>query len=244
MRLVQNINSFHKGQILSGSMLKLIAAVSMLIDHAAYLLAPVIPRMTVPLFVILGKEVTLYYLMRKVGRLAFPIYCFLISEGISHTKNKQHYSFRLFLFALISELPFNLMSAGHLFGPKQNVFFTLLLGTLFIQVFERKKEGFQKTILMLMLLAAAYFLRADYGVSGAILVLLLYICRGQRTLQTVLSYPMLSGGVAAFLAFIPINMYNGQRGFIKKAALKYAFYLFYPLHILLLLLVRFILENG
>lgn len=244
VRQMQNRNLFYNVHILSGSMLKMIAVVSMLIDHTAFVLEPVLPWMSVSLLVFQGKEITIYYLMRKIGRLAFPIYCFLISEGISHTKSKRNYSLRLFLFALISELPFNLMIAGNLFSPKQNVFFTLLLGTHLIQVFESKIDSFQKTFLMLILLAAARFLRADYGVSGAVLVLLLYLCRGQRTLQTVLSYPMLSGGVAAFAAFIPISMYNGKRGFIKTAAAKYAFYLFYPLHILFLLLIKSMLGNG
>jgi len=122
-----------KLKILNGSWLKLIAIISMLIDHTAHMLAPTLPLLSKPIFSILGESITIYYIMRKVGRLAFPIFCFLISEGFYHTRNRIKYSLNLFIFALISELPYNLLrtcgkSVFHING--QNVFFTLLLGTI------------------------------------------------------------------------------------------------------------------
>ena len=95
-------------RILSGSMLKLLAIISMTIDHSAVILYPVIDAMRVPIS-IGGRAITLYWVMRKLGRLAFPIFCFLISEGYAHTGNKVRYGLRLLIFALVSELPFNLL---------------------------------------------------------------------------------------------------------------------------------------
>ena len=104
---------------LSGSTLKLIAIVSMLIDHVA---AAVIVRVlyaghwTEQLYQI-------YRVMRSVGRIAFPIFCFFLVEGFEHTRDRKKYALRLFLFALISEIPFDLaFSAEILEVQYQNVF--------------------------------------------------------------------------------------------------------------------------
>ncbi|MBQ3556810.1 MAG: TraX protein [Oscillospiraceae bacterium] len=218
-------------------MLKLIAVVSMLIDHSALLLGAEIPLLTFPL---LGDKITVYYIMRKIGRLAFPIFCFLISEGLVHTRDRSRYILRLFCFAVISELPFNILVSGNLFyAGKQNVFFTLLLGSLLICISERERSEGENAILMAFILAVAVLIKPDYGLSGVILILLIYCFRTRPALQAVTAYPLLSGGFAALAAFIPINLYNHRRGFIKSPALKYAFYIFYPLHILLLAAVKF-----
>ena len=93
--------------------LKLLAVVTMLIDHMGFTLFP--------------HAVW----MRAVGRLAFPIFCFLIAEGCAHTHDKKRYAGRLLLFAVLSELPFNLMCSGQwLSWNYQNVLWTLLIGAL------------------------------------------------------------------------------------------------------------------
>lgn len=229
--------SCSKLRCLSGSALKLIAVVSMLIDHSALLLGAELPLLTVPL---LGDKITLCYVMRKIGRLAFPIFCFLISEGLVHTRDRTRYLLRLLCFAAISELPFNILVSGNLFyAGKQNVFFTLLLGALLICISERKQSEGENAVLMIFVLFVSLLVKPDYGMSGVILILLIYCFRTRPALQAVTAYPLLSGGLAAFAAFIPINLYNHQRGFIKSPALKYSFYLFYPLHSLLLAAVKF-----
>lgn len=235
--MLKNISA-NKFKILSGSALKLVAVVCMAIDHAALLLAPEIPVMLTP-FSIGGRAITLYWIMRKIGRLAFPIFCFLIAEGFLHTKNKKRYATRLLLFALLSEIPFNLMLSGSLFYyGSQNIFFTLFLGLLMMHAFETVRGEWKKFAVMAAIGVIASLLKADYGLHGVLLVFLMYLFRNAPAVQAVFSYPLLSGGIAAFAAFVAINMYNGTRGFIKTPFLKYAFYAFYPVHILVLLLFK------
>ena len=229
-------------KILSGSMLKLIAIITMLIDHAALVLAPQIPLLTVPFVTIAAKEISLYFLMRKIGRLAFPIFCFLVTEGFAHTKNKKRYAISLLLFALISEIPFNMLNGGQMMNLKtQNIFFTLFLGVMMLTVFEYVRKELFRAILFIGIGIIAVLVKSDYGLKGVLLILLMYLLKNRPAVQAVLSYPLLSGGVAAFAAFVPINMYNGQRGFIKSPVMKYAFYLFYPVHIVLLIGIKHIL---
>ena len=224
-------------KILSGSMLKLLAVICMLIDHTAGTLVWVIPALAAP-FTILGKSLTIYWIMRKIGRLAFPIFCFLIAEGYYHTRNKKKYALRLLIFAFISEIPFDLKHFSLFDLSSQNVFFTLFLGLALIGIFESRTKQWEKFLLMAMVAGIAYFLGADYGLPGALLVLVIYILRNHPAAQALVAFPLLSGGPAAFAAFIPINLYNGQRGFIKTPALKFLFYAFYPLHILILVGIR------
>ena len=231
-------------KILNGSVLKIIAVISMFIDHFALLLAPQIPLLTAELFSIGTKTITLYYIMRRIGRLAFPIFCFLVTVGFRHTKSRKHYALRLLIFAAISEIPYNLMKSGHLFYPgSQNVFFTLFLGVIFLYIYEADYSELLKLSLMILLGAATIILKPDYSLGGALIILLIYVLKEKPVVQMVLSYPLLLGGVFAVSAFIPINMYNGKRGFINSPVLKYCFYLFYPVHILALVIIKLILMN-
>lgn len=236
-------SSLDRFRVLSGSMLKLIAVISMFIDHSGFVFCYEFPEMTQTLFRFMGQNVTLYYMLRKVGRLAFPIYCFLIGEGLTHTKNQKIYLLRLLVFALISEIPFNLMVSGKLFtSANQNVFFTLFLGALSICLYENMKNRLLNALLMLAILAVSIHLKADYGAAGVVVILLIYILKDRPIVQALAGYPLFSGGIWATAAFIPINLYNGQRGFIKSRVLQYAFYLFYPLHMLLLVGIKSLLK--
>jgi len=229
-------------KILSGSVLKLVAMISMLIDHTAVILAAELDFMSVPILTIAGRKVTLYYIMRRLGRIAFPIFCFLITEGFCHSRSPKKYALRLLIFALMSEIPFDLMLSGRVFDPSnQNVYFTLLWGVLLLYIFEHAGNEIRKAVLMIAVMILAVFARADYGLNGAILILLIYLLKNHAAAQAVLAYPLLSSKVA-FFSFLPINMYNGNRGFIKSNSLKFACYAFYPLHILILLMIRLILN--
>lgn len=131
---------------LSGSTLKLIAIITMLIDHIG---AAVIARL---LIAGQGSEMLykIYYAMRAVGRVAFPIFCFLLVEGFFYTGSRKKYALRLFGFALLSEIPFDLAFSGKTleFGY-QNVFFTLLIGLLTIMLFDAvvKKQEWHPVLL-------------------------------------------------------------------------------------------------
>lgn len=212
---------------LSGSALKLLAAITMLIDHGALIFSAFLTGQVV-------------YVLRQVGRLAFPIFCFLAAEGYVHTRNKKRYAWSLLLFALISEVPFDLMLRGSLSLDNQNIYFTMFFGVLMMFFYENT-DGLKRALLMLCVGVTTILLDVDYGIRGVLLIFLLYVLRGKPFAKTALAFPLLSGGWAAFAAFIPINLYNGKRGFIQTSWLKYSFYVFYPAHILLLLLIRSLL---
>ena len=237
-------NTLAKHRILSGSALKLIAVITMLLDHIGHVFSA-LPILRQPLFTVLGETITIYFILRKVGRLAFPIYCFLIGEGLRHTRNQIKYLLRLLVFALLSEIPFNLLISGKLLcHTHQNVFFTLFLGALAIYFYRNIKGNLLKIILILATLGVSAGLKADYGSAGMVVIFVLYALQDHPIVQAIAGYSLFSGGIYATAAFIPINMYNGQRGFIQSPILKYAFYLFYPLHILLLVAIKQLIIKG
>ncbi len=204
---------------LSSSSLKLIAVISMLIDHMGFVLFPQYP------------------LMRAIGRLAFPIYCFLITEGAAHTSNWKRYALRLFLFALISEIPFDLAMGGRwIDGSYQNVFWTLLLGLLAIELYEKKTYLAYAGIVVLVL--AGNLLGTDYGSEGVLLIWLLHVVRKDdiRWAAVVAAvWCLCFGGVQQWgmISALFLLLYNGKRGW-SGLAIKYAFYAFYPIHLLVL----------
>ena len=220
-------------RFLSGSHLKLLAVLTMLVDHLAAFWWYRLPEFQTELFFVGHRAVTPYVLLRMVGRIAFPLFAFLIVEGFQHTRNRRRYGINLAVFALLSEIPWNLVHSGKLFFPAQNVFFTLLLGYLGLCAIERFREQWKPLLgCLLGLLVVSIFLRADYGCSGYGFILLLYALRENKILQAIIGSCVLGSRWIAGLAFIPINLYNGQRGFVKGPVWKYAFYLFYPLHLL------------
>ena len=223
-------------KVLSGSTLKCIALVTMIIDHIGVVL---LKNSRVVLLHTPWGALQLYTVMRKIGRLAFPIYCFLLVEGFLHTHDRKKYGLNLLLFALISEIPWNLEHTGTIRYASQNMFFTLFLGYMGLCCLEYFREKPREQLASLLFLALiALNLKADYGMIGYGFILLMYVLRERRILQAVLGTCFESGGWAAGLAFIPINLYNGKRGFIRGKFLKFAFYAAYPLHILVLYWIR------
>lgn len=250
---------------LNGNQLKLIAVVSMIIDHIAYLfigegmLAPAMQA---------GKELPaflmLYRVMRVIGRIAFPIFCFLLVEGFLHTKSRQRYAIRLGLFALISELPFDLFISGNRFFVNwefQNVMITLLLGLIMLELLERldirKKNAldqgrshisgaFQPELLaqlfvIFLFCAIAWIVRCDYGYIGIMLTALFYWFRWDRKYMCIAGFLWMAviNQIPVYLptlalSFVLIFLYNGTRG---KGKSKYAGYLFYPVHMAVFALI-------
>ncbi len=224
--------------ILSGSALKVFACVIMLIDHSAAYLVGYYDFSKTPVLQLPWSTYSLYMVMRGIGRLAFPIFCFLITEGFAHTRNRLKYGRNLLIFAFLSEIPWNLVHMN-LHYSKQNVFFTLFLGVLAMSLAEYFES---RPLLQVLSMFAVLFLstkvNADYSYRGFILLMIFYWLRKQRTAQALIASSWLYYEWAAGFAFIPINMYNGKRGFIQSRPAKYFFYLFYPLHLLIIWMVR------
>lgn len=229
---------------LSGSTLKWIAIVSMLIDHTgAALIRPLsykVPESLAGLRQFLNGA---YPVMRGVGRIAFPIFCFLLVEGFTHTKSAAKYALRLFLFALLSELPFDFALSSNLFSWRhQNVYFTLLIGLLVmmgVSWFEhlRVKNNLQYWLCILMQgavavggLCLAKALYTDYGFKGVFLIEVLYFLRLDRRVQAIFGAIAISWETFGPLGFLPVWFYNGRRG----RQMKYFFYWFYPVHLIVL----------
>ena len=212
--------------------LKLIAIISMLIDHMGYLF---FQHVTIELW---GQE---YQLFRIIVRIAFPIFAFLIVQGAVHTSNWKRYATRLFLFALISEVPFDFALQGKLFDISyQNVYFTLLLGLLGIhQVMEWEKKGkkYIGVVIFLFLGIVSEGLRCDYGMFGMLYILLCYFGykRKENLAIWTIVYQVVAGGTQSFAAIagIFIWLYNGKEG-MKNKWIQYGFYSFYPVHLLVL----------
>ena len=211
----------------------------MFIDHFGALILTNIPAANEYLFYVGTRGVTLYRISRDIGRVAFPIFCFLLVEGFVHTRNRFKYGRNLLMFALISELPWNIWHSGGLTHQKQNVFFTLFFGYLAYCAIEHFYED-QKMqfVCILALFIVAYNFNADYGWKGYIFLLIMYFFRFEKATQTLVGSCWLYYEWKACFAFISINMYNGERGFIKGKFGKYFFYAFYPAHIIILTLIR------
>ena len=228
-----------KYRCLSGSGLKILAIVTMLIDH----IGATFPRSTASVILHIGqKRLMLYTVMRFIGRLSFPIFAFLLVEGFLHTHDREHYGIRLAVFALISELPWNLLHADAWRYETQNVFFTLLLGYLGVCLVEKiQKEGGKdpRTVFLLILsFAVSSVLKADYGSSGYGFILMLYLLRAQPLFQAVVGACFLTSRWQAGLAFFPIGLYNGKRGFLQGKILSILFYAIYPVHMLILYWIK------
>lgn len=230
-------------KVLSGSWLKVIAMLSMLIDHLAAWLFRYYDQFQYPLLLIGHKQITLTYLMRCTGRLAFPIFAFLLVEGFRYTHNRWNYGRNLLLFAFISEIPWDLVHSGHIWGTSQNVLFTLFLSFLALCVVEQWEEGKINSkrfaLSVFALIGFNIMLRSDYGSTGIGFVLLLYFLRHNHIYQAAAGCCFLGMRWITGLAFIPINLYNGKRGFIRGSVGKYLFYFFYPVHMFVIYLIKY-----
>lgn len=229
---------------LSGRALKWIALLSMLVDHfaAIFYVGSLIYGET-PAF-----SPGVYYALRLIGRLAFPLYAFLLAEGFRHTRSVDKYLLRLFLFGLLSELPFDLaFRRTWMDWSYQNVFFTLFLGLLAVRLWDRVTRGdparcgTPRILLGLLCIAgaaaAAKLCRADYGAWGVLVIVSLSLFRERLWVRDLLAGCFLLGSsafeVTGLAGIALFHFYNGQRG--RQA--KYLFYVFYPAHLLLLALL-------
>lgn len=215
--------------------LKLIACLSMLIDHAAAIF-----------------EFGLKW--RAIGRLAFPIYCFLLVEGMYHTRDPKKYALRLAISAVISEFAFDFAFYGRCLWQHQNVMLTLLLGVLALEAMKRCPNLLLKLCVAIPFALIADILNTDYRGYGVLLVWLFGIAR-----ELPCKWPVLVIGMTALFCIVPgarpvimgipvplqlfglaslvfIALYSGEK-LTKSKAAQWGFYLFYPVHMVLLRLV-------
>lgn len=207
---------------LNGSWLKVIAILSMTIDHIAYYYGVSNPY--------------IYELMRTVGRIAFPTFAFLLAEGYVHTRNRQRYMLSLFTFAILSEIPWILLNHDN----SHNVLFTLLAGVIGMHIIDTSRSKWVTLTSLVLIGCTTLMAETDYSLNGFILTLLFFMFRGRSDLQMLFGLPLMYeyGFMGILMAFAVIFLYNGERGFIHGKAAKYAFYAFYPAHLMLIYLIR------
>lgn len=252
---------------LSGYHIKYIALFSMLLDHIGVIFQSSLPK-------------TVYFLLRAIGRLSFPLFCFILVEGFFHTGNQKKYQQRLFIFAILSEIPYDLAFGylnfdtvnipyiiSHLQYPvdsslsaflsiafqQQNVLFTLFLGFTAMLCLENIQKSHPISVMevitvLLIFCCLSEVFRVDCGAAGILCILAFYYTYKKR--GNSISLPLKNSliGIAPValltnLSLFPVQLfsladslilrcYNGKKG----TGNKYLFYLFYPLHLLLLYL--------
>lgn len=224
------------------NILKIIAVVSMLIDHLGYFL--------------LDNNI----ICRSIGRLAFPIFAFFISEGMRYTRNRKKYFITLLIFAIITQIPFGLLFRWNYF----NVLFTFLIAIAFIILIESYNKEAEKDMLApiknQLITTGIIFLFIfalighklnlyEYGLYGVLLVIAFYFTRSHFkilagsliilyvALNTFLDYGPITSTLYKWLpllSMILLLFYNGKKG---KLNLKYLFYIVYPANFLLFYLI-------
>lgn len=233
---------------MTGFTLKIIACAAMFADHLAKALDM--------------KGPALFILSHIAGRIAFPLFCFLLVEGFFYTRDVRRYFLGVLILGIVSEPVFDLVLHGSWFyTDAQNTCFTLALGLAMFASLDRIREwrpsdyridGALQIAAILIFAIAAWLLRTDYGAQG-IGALAAFYCGRAQEFGTRRHKPFPTIGwsfssyvaacvflnldgfsePAAFLCIPVLLLYNGRRG-MKKPAAKYAFYLFYPLHLLLI----------
>lgn len=246
----------------TGQQLKTIAIVAMFIDHAA------------------GMFIKNYYsplgiLLHFIGRITAPIMFYLLVEGYHHTKNKNKYTLRMLVFALISYFPFIFFKSFASYGTwsfkdvflYQSVIYTLFLDLLMLRVIHEVRSVLVKCVLVVILLLLSTF--GDWGYTGMFIVLVFDLLRGNFAKQAV-GYSVVVGmlllrvingwtsilqagncslenitansgyilvQMGLFLPLIFLYAYNGERGKGERMS-KWGFYIFYPLHLIVLVLLK------
>lgn len=223
------------------NILKIIAVLTMLIDHIG--------------MVFFSSIVWL----RIIGRLAFPIFAFFVAEGMKYTKSRKKYLLTMFLFACLSQIPYIFITGSFI---KLNILFTFIFAGFLIFLIEKVISGVGSDIGSLVLLALlaittiflGVFSALDYGLLGVLLVLAFYFIKHKVwrfvaaacililiTLKTVVLAGLTFNNIIqafSLLSLILLAFYNGEKG---NASLKYLFYVFYPLHLAVILLIKFII---
>jgi hypothetical protein len=220
--------------------IKILACLFMVSDHIGYIFFP-------------SDQI-----FRIIGRLAFPIFAYLIAEGYRKTGNVWAYFLRLLVFGLISQPIFQLAIKTR----ELNIFLTLSLGLLAILLFDKIKNKKLGLLFVVLIAAAAYFLKSDYGAYGILSIFFFWLYGEKKDFTKLILSQWL---LAVFYLFVEklnvangrlsinpyyflqhfslfalffIYLYNGERG--RK--LKYFFYAFYPVHLLILVFIKYLIR--
>lgn len=233
-------------KMLPQEVLKLIACVTMFIDHFGHAIVPGLP---VP------HMAELYYACRIIGRIAFPIYAFLLCEGMCHTRDPRNYILRLGAGILLAELPFDLLIEGGISWASQSVMVTLTLGALMLLCLQKVEQKWIKLLIVLLFGVLADLARSDYGGWGIAMIAafaaldrLPELALGILLINAVMPSAViplfginLSVQTFGAVAMIPISLYSGRK-VTRSRALQWGFYLFYPVHLLILWMILLILR--
>lgn len=224
---------------MSSFILKIIAVISMLFDHCGY---------------IFFHKITF---MNVIGKISFPIFAFQISEGYKYTKNLKRYLLRLFVFAIVSQIPFTLFL--NCLGTTTftlNIFFTLFLGLLSMAIYDKLKNKLLGLFIVLLLTIMSQITHCDYGWFGVTIIFLFYLFKNHKLLMNLsiilsiilkysiayIQYPTMFNIyfiVSSCLSLLFINLYNHKKG----RNIKYLLYILYPLHLLFLYVLSFFFVN-
>ena len=231
--------------------LKLIALVSMLIDHVGVIFCSSLP-------------IIIYNILRSIGRIAFPIFAYFIAEGFYYTKNRRKYMLTLLIFSIISQPIFYLITNNAIFF---NVLITFLISTILMFLYDKfyREQSDTKQMMFYLLFGlviatciifSMFNITCDYGLFGILLTFLFYVYKNNTNKQLICFLILLGIKVLfdSFVLYKPsfdtfcllfellsiplICLYNNKKGNLN---LKYLFYWFYPAHILLLYIIKLII---
>ena len=248
---------------ISSAFLKNVAYLTMFIDHFFAIVFKTYINVNSAQGMNMDGANEIYTYGRAVGRIAFVLFAFMMAEGFKHTRNVRNYLLRLGLFAILSEIPFDLAFYGKIYYPtKQNVYFTLYLGVLALYLIKKfEGELFLQINCVILCCMAAAVLKTDYMFMGVLLIVAFYVCRSSFWYQFVVGSATIYFGIVlvcvvrywgygygikkyleqgtgelyGIFAFFIIYFYNGKKG---KQLPKAFNYLFYPLHLLLLFAIK------
>lgn len=234
--------------------LKLIACVTMLIDHVGAVLVS-------SWYLAESRAIGVSYeplwnfmtLLRMIGRISFPIYCFLLVEGYSHTRSFKKYCARMAVCMVLSEIPFDLAFSGMPVDTAYtNVMATLLLGLVMMACMD-KSSGIWQIAVIVPFCLLAELLRTDYAANGVMIIAMFALTRNHPQAnwmrlaaslflfwfgwEVPLGPVSIPSEMFALISYIPIFLYRGEKR-VNSRTVQWIFYLFYPAHLLLLWVIQ------
>ena len=229
-------------QVFNGAQLKYMAFLSMLLDHVNN--SMITPYLD-------GKGLLLHVsnLLSILGRVAFPLFMFFLVEGFFKTRSRKKYLINLLIFGILSEVPFDLFTSRELFNKNwNNIMFTLALSLITIWIVDEMKGRLAKksktlwygasVLVVAVMCAVAMFFSLDYDYHAIIVAYLFYIFYEKPLYGAVLGYLSIIKELYSVLGFAATLTYNGERG----KQYKWLNYAFYPVHLLILGLLRVALK--